>query len=122
MTSRGPEMREALLFVMMGVGLVHNLQAEPKTGEWDKAEELYHQTQYRESLDILNGLPRDVDVIKLTGQNWFMLGDYKKAADAFDKAVHMEPSSSELYHWLGRTYGRRAETGSMLTAPGNASK
>jgi Flp pilus assembly protein TadD len=61
-------------------------------------------------------------VIKLTGQDWFMLGEYKKAGDAFEKAVHMEPSNSELYHWLGRTYGRRAETGSMLTAPGNASK
>jgi Flp pilus assembly protein TadD len=98
------------------------LQAASKSPQWDKAEELYHRTQYRESLDALNGLPKDVDVIQLTGQNWFMLGEYKKAGDAFEKASHMEPDNAELYHWLGRTYGRRAETGSMLTAPGNASK
>jgi tetratricopeptide (TPR) repeat protein len=51
-----------------------------------------------------------------------MLGEYKKATEAFDKALQMDPNNSVVYHWLGRTYGRRAETGSFLTAPGNASK
>ncbi len=122
MTTQGSKMRGALLFSILGAGLFQSLQAGSKSAQWDKAEELYHRTQYRESLEVLSGLPKDVDVIKLTGQDWFMLGEYKKAGDAFEKAVHMEPSNSELYHWLGRTYGRRAETGSMLTAPGNASK
>lgn len=115
-------MRGASLFLILGLALGEGLQAGPRSAQWERAEGLYHQTQYRESLEILNSLPRDVDVIELTGQNWFMLGEYKKAGDAFEKAVHMEPSNSELNHWLGRTYGRRAETGSMLTAPGNASK
>ena len=113
-------MREAFLFVTMGFGLVQGLDAG--SPQWDKAEDLYHRTQYRESLDVLNSLPKDADVIQLIGQDWFMLGEYKKAGDAFEKASHMEPNNAELYHWLGRTYGRRAETGSMLTAPGNASK
>jgi Flp pilus assembly protein TadD len=115
-------MRGVLFSVALGIGVAQGLQAGSKSSQWDKAEELYHRTQYRESLDALNSLPRDVDVIQLTGQNWFMLGEYKKAGDAFEKASHMEPNNAELYHWLGRTYGRRAETGSMLTAPGNASK
>jgi len=122
MSIQGSKMRGALLFVILGTSLVQGLQAGSQSAQLDKAEDLYRRTQYRESLDALASLPRDVDVIKLTGQNWFMLGEYKKAGDAFEKAVHMEPSNSELYHWLGRTYGRRAETGSMLTAPGNASK
>jgi tetratricopeptide (TPR) repeat protein len=51
-----------------------------------------------------------------------MLGEYKKATDAFEKALQMDPNNPVTYHWLGRAYGRRAETGSFLTAPGNASK
>src|SRR5262249_44275912 len=41
---------------------------------------------------------------------------------AFDKAVLAEPNNSEFVHWLGRTYGRRAETSSPFTALGHASK
>jgi tetratricopeptide (TPR) repeat protein len=64
--------------------------------------------------------------MQLLGQSYFMLGDYKKATDSFEKAIALLPpthqQSSELYHWLGRSFGRRAETGTLLTAPGNASK
>ena len=89
-------MREVFLFVTMGFGLVQGLEAG--SPQWDKAEDLYHRTQYRESLDVLNSLPKDPDVIQLIGQDWFMLGEYKKAGDAFEKASHMEPNNAELYH------------------------
>ena len=39
-----------------------------------------------------------------------MLGDYKKAAEAFERAFALEPAKSEYALWLGRSYGRRAET------------
>jgi Flp pilus assembly protein TadD len=51
-----------------------------------------------------------------------MQGDYKQAGDAFEKAIALAPRNSELHRLLGSVYGRRAETGSMLTAPGNAKK
>lgn len=51
-----------------------------------------------------------------------MLGEYKKATDALEKAAALEPRDSEIFHWLGRAYGRRAETGGPFTAPGYASK
>jgi cytochrome c-type biogenesis protein CcmH/NrfG len=51
-----------------------------------------------------------------------MLGEYKKATEAFEKAFAMEPSSSEYAHWLGKSFGRRAETSSPLSAPKYASK
>jgi tetratricopeptide (TPR) repeat protein len=63
-----------------------------------------------------------VDTLQLIGQCHFMQGDYKQAADAFEKALALAPRSSELHRLLGNVYGRRAETGSMLTAPGNAKK
>jgi len=45
-----------------------------------------------------------------------MLGDYKSAADAFYQALALEPGNSEYAHWLGRSYARRAENSSVLTA------
>jgi Flp pilus assembly protein TadD len=51
-----------------------------------------------------------------------MQGEYKKASEALEKAFTADPSSSEIAMWLGRAFGRRAETSSPFTAPGNAAK
>jgi Tfp pilus assembly protein PilF len=51
-----------------------------------------------------------------------MKNDFKQAGELFEKAIALEPKSSDYYLWLGRTYGRRAETSSFLTAPSHASK
>jgi Tfp pilus assembly protein PilF len=49
-------------------------------------------------------------------------GEHKKASDILEQAVRQSPSDFELHLWLGRAYGRRAETSSFLTAPGLAVK
>ena len=88
-----------------------------------RAENLYQRTQYDASLKIAQAdQSPTAAVYGLIGRNWFMLADFKKAADAFHKALAMEPGSSEYNHWLGRTYGRKAELASPLFAPSNASK
>jgi tetratricopeptide (TPR) repeat protein len=51
-----------------------------------------------------------------------MLEDYKKATDALEKAVAADPGNSVYQDWLGRAFGKRAETSSFLTAPSYASK
>lgn len=51
-----------------------------------------------------------------------MQGDFKKASEAFESAVAAAPESSTAALWLGRAFGRRAETSSPFTAPGYASK
>jgi tetratricopeptide (TPR) repeat protein len=92
-----------------------------KSPEWDRAHELYQRTDYNQSLAVL--LPihqKDAATLQLIGQNYFMLGDYKKSTDALEKASVMEPGNSALFHWLGRAFGRRAEMGSPFTAPGYA--
>ena len=94
-----------------------------KTPEWDRAHELYQRTEYAQALAVLDRVPnKDADTLQLIGQCHFMQGDYKQAGDAFEKALALAPRSSELHRLLGSVYGRRAETGSMLTAPGNAKK
>jgi tetratricopeptide (TPR) repeat protein len=88
-----------------------------------RAEELYDKTDYRASLALLRGLPStDAAAHFLMGRDHFMLGEYKKATDSFQKALALEPTKSEYAHWLGRTFGRRAETSNPFAAPMYASK
>jgi len=88
-----------------------------------RAEELYQRTDYQASLTLLQAVTKPNGATYcLAGQNYFMLGEYKKATDAFQKALALEPSKSEYAHWLGRSFGRRAETSNLLTAPMHASK
>lgn len=87
---------------------------------WVQANELFQKTEYTKSLTILAG-KTDPPSLQLQGQNYYMLADYKKATDALEKAcVTLQTSNCAL--WLGRAYGRRAETSSPFTAPGFATK
>lgn len=94
-----------------------------KTPEWDRAHELYQRTEYTQALMILDHTPnKDVDTYQLIGQCRLMQGEYKQAGEAFEKALAMEPRNSELHRLMGTVYGRRAETGNIFTAAGNARK
>ena len=89
----------------------------------DQAAQLYHRTDYEASLKLLQALPeKDAAIFDLIGKNQFMLGEFKKASESFEKAVSADPADSEYEHWLGKAYGKRAETASPFTAPGLASK
>jgi Flp pilus assembly protein TadD len=91
--------------------------------ELDQARRLYSFTEFDQSLKILRAIPqKDGAVYELEGRNYYMQGDFKNATEALEKAVAAEPGNSEFNLWLGRAYGRRAETSSLLTAPGHASK
>lgn len=85
------------------------------------AREHYNSTRYEEALRILKQ-DQTVDALTLAGQSWFMLGEFKKAAESLEKAASLKPDSSDLQLWLGRAYGRRAETAFPVTAPRLASK
>lgn len=90
---------------------------------YQRALALYNHTDYDASLKLLLPVPaKKAPVLLLIGQNYFMMGDAARATDYFQQAVDLEPNNSVFYHWLGRAYGRRAETGSMFTAMGSASK
>ena len=52
----------------------------PADSAADQATELYRRTEYRQSLAVLlSGPHADAGTLQLIGQNYFMLGDYKKA-------------------------------------------
>jgi cytochrome c-type biogenesis protein CcmH/NrfG len=89
----------------------------------DRARKLYNLTEFEQSLQVLQGISdKDAAVFELIGRNRYGQGEFKKATDALEKAVAMAPENSEYNLWLGRAYGRRAETSNPISAPGHASK
>jgi tetratricopeptide (TPR) repeat protein len=106
------------LFIGLLVGICLMAQDSLKP-----AEELYQKTEYRASLGVLQHLPsQNAAGYALAGRDYFMLGEFKKASEAFQRAFAQEPGKSEYAHWLGRAFGRRAEMSNWFSAPGLASK
>jgi tetratricopeptide (TPR) repeat protein len=87
-----------------------------------KAEELYKRTDFEASLALLDKHSSDPAVDFLIGRDYFMMGDFKKATDYLQQAVDARPQDSDYLDWLGRAWGKRAETSNPLMAPGYASK
>src|SRR5580658_3566809 len=88
-----------------------------------RASALYQRTEYEDSLHVLAQDPApDAANYLLSGKNYFMLGDYKRAIEFLEKALAISPANSEYELWLGRAWGRRAETSGWLTAVMHASK
>lgn len=88
-----------------------------------RADLFYQRTDYQASLHVLAEDPApDAAAYSLSGKNYFMLGEYKKAVDFFEKALALAPVNSDYELWLGRAWGRRAETSGWLMAGVSASK
>ncbi len=112
--------RWVIEFAMVGV-----LPAALLAGGRDveEARNLYSHTHFEQSLKVLLAIQqKDAPAYELIGRNYYMLGDYKKATENLDKAFAADPGNSSLALWLGRAYGRRAETSSPFTAASYASK
>jgi tetratricopeptide (TPR) repeat protein len=91
--------------------------------DFDRARKLYNLTEFQQSIEVLQALPeKSAAVWDLIGRNYYGEGEFKKATEALEKAVAADRTNSESHLWLGRAYGRRAETSSPITAPGYASK
>jgi cytochrome c-type biogenesis protein CcmH/NrfG len=89
----------------------------------EQARKHYNHTEFEQSLKVLQAIhEKTAPVYELIGRNLYMQGEYKKATEALDKALNLDPDNAEIALWLGRAYGRRAETSSPFTAPGHASK
>ncbi len=89
----------------------------------DTAHTQFKKTDFVGAVRTLEQIrPKNAAVYELLGRSFFLLGEYKRSSEAFEAAVAAAPNQAELYHWLGKADGRRAETSSFLTAPGYASK
>jgi tetratricopeptide (TPR) repeat protein len=97
--------------------------ASAASNELERARQLYEITDYTGSLRLLQAMPaKDGPVYELMGRNYLMNGEFKKATEVLEKAVAADSNNSDYFLWLGRAYGRRAETSSFVTAIGYGSK
>jgi tetratricopeptide (TPR) repeat protein len=104
-----------LLATLLDTGL---LAAKPSRD----AEELYNRTEYSRSLALLDSQTDDPLTHSLIGRNYYMMAEFKKAAEYFQRAVQEAPNDSNNALWMGRALGRRAETSNPLFAPALAVK
>lgn len=92
-------------------------------GDVARAEALYQKTKYAEALRVvLPEASRNPEAQFVAGRAYYMSGDFKKATEMLEKAVAANPRQSTYWHWLGRAWGRRAETSFPLVAPRYAGK
>jgi tetratricopeptide (TPR) repeat protein len=110
----------ALLPLLVGMGIMPALASPAQ--DLTRAENLYRHTDYEASLALIDKRTSDPATNFLSGRDYFMLGDFKKAVEFLSRANESQPSNSEYWDWLGRAYGRRAETSNPLAAPGYAGK
>jgi tetratricopeptide (TPR) repeat protein len=114
----GVNLQRALIVAIFSLGVTGAVWADPHP----HAEDLYLRTEYRQSLSLLSPNSSDAAVNNLAGRNYFMMGDFRRATDYFQRAVDAAPGNSDYSLWLGRAWGRRAETSNPLFAPGYAMK
>ena len=110
-------MRVFLTFVMIAFTAFAG-----EASELDRAQNFYNHTDYSAATAILKQMPESPKSLKLLGQSYFMDGEYRKSVDTLERASSLAPNDSDIQTWLGRAYGRRAETAFPLQAIGLASK
>jgi tetratricopeptide (TPR) repeat protein len=111
-------------FRFIGIAVFFALNAfSAGAPEVESARKLYNHTNFRGAAEqLLPIADQSAAASELLGQSYFMLGEYKKSTAAFERALALDPSQSAYFHWLGRAYGRRAETSFPLAAVGYAAK
>lgn len=108
--------------VIPALGLaVCSLIAGP--AETERADQQFRRADYEGVIRTLAQSDRhDAYAQVLIGKSYFSIGEFKKSEEAFERAVEANPNSSLAHNWLGKAYGRRAETSNPIFAPGLASK
>jgi tetratricopeptide (TPR) repeat protein len=90
----------------------------------EKARQLFQKTEYEAALAALSRSPdaKNPKALEIEGRSAYMLGNFKKAIEYFEAGAAAERDSSNFELWLGRAWGRRAETSNPLFAPNYASR
>lgn len=70
----------------------------------------------------LHSKPDDAQSYNLLCRAYFALGSWDSGIQNCEKAVALEPNSSQYHMWLGRIYGEKADRVSFWSAAGMAKK
>jgi cytochrome c-type biogenesis protein CcmH/NrfG len=86
-----------------------------KTPEWQQAHALFEDSNFKQAAAVLEKASnKDVDNLLLLGQSYLELKKYSDAVSAFEKACALAPRNSDAQLWLGRAWGRLAESNKLL--------
>ena len=75
----------------------------------------FEASDYKQAAAILEKASKnDVDNLLLLGQSYMHLKKHVDAVDALQQASEVAPKRSEVFVWLGRAWGRLAESNKLL--------
>lgn len=116
---------ETKMNMRMRIGLMAAALAVAAWGQGaavEQAERMFRKTDYQGALGVLKGQPRTPAVLFLEGRCLYYLADYKGAVETFEQLTVAEPRNGPYMNWLGKAWGRRAESANVFQAPGFASR
>jgi tetratricopeptide (TPR) repeat protein len=86
----------------------------------DSAQDMLAAGRIDEAIAELNGrlasAPADAESSNLLCRAYFALEDWDRAESSCRKAVSLDPNNGRFHLWLGRAYGKKAETENFLAA------
>jgi Flp pilus assembly protein TadD len=115
-------MRIALLSLVFTAALAARQPDAGPSASYRQALDHYNRTEYPEAVAQLRAAPATAENLELLGRCLLMLAEHGKAVESLEKAAALNPAGSMTWTWLGRAYGRRAETAFPLAAVGWANK
>lgn len=87
-----------------------------------EAAQRYRSAEYEAAIQLLRNAGGGPAADALLGKAYYGAGDFGSAVDALRRATRAEPDNAGYWHWLGKSFGRLAETGSVFKALGRARK
>lgn len=116
-------MRSAWTLVLL---LSLSPSAPADAGKSSSAHELLKSGRVDEAISAirqrLSKAERDAEARNLLARAYFALNNFDGAIREGERAVALAPNNAEYHLWLGRAYGRKAETANWFTAASLARK
>jgi tetratricopeptide (TPR) repeat protein len=94
--------------------------AVPQSAPPDSAKQAFEKGEYAKAIELLKAAaakePDNGAIQLLLAKSYLELDQYDGAVSAAEKAVAINPKSSEYHQWLGEAYGAKADHVSMFSA------
>lgn len=92
----------------------------------EEARQAYDSSQYQRVVDLLKNVSADhspdSETLLWMMRSYYEMQQFDAAIASGEKAISLQPGSSENHMWLGRSYGRKAEKVGVLSAMSLAKK
>jgi tetratricopeptide (TPR) repeat protein len=96
------------------------LAAWPQSVPLESAKQAFEKGNYGKAIELLNAAaarePNNGAIQLLLVKSYLELNQYDAAVNSAEKAVAIDPKSSEYHQWLGEAYGAKADHASMFSA------